>query len=223
MIIYALVEGPSEDALFTEWIPRLLKDHTVQIYPHQGKGKLPKNLSKKPDPRLRGLLDQLPAKLAAFEKSSSRDEEAVLIVVDADDEDPEELAAEISAVAKKVAPNVQVVVNVAVEETEAFYLGDLRAIESAYPDADMKTARKYVPDSICGTWELFGQIIGDDGGNKVDWAETMGPRLTTNGAHSRSPSFKALCSALRSLSPKPAPKKKRRRFRHTARTMKKQR
>ena len=219
MIIYALVEGPSEDTLLTAWIPRLLKDHTVQVYPHQGKGKLPSNLSKKPDPRLRGLLDQLPAKLAAFEKSSSRNE-AVLIVVDADDDDPEELATAISDVAQKVAPNVQVVVNIAVEETEAFYLGDLRALKSAYPDADMKTARKYVPDSICGTWELFGKIIGDDGGNKVDWAEAMGPRLTTSSAQSRSPSFKALCTTLRSLSPKPAPKKKRRRFRHTARTMK---
>jgi hypothetical protein len=223
MIIHALVEGPSEDALFLSWMPRLLKGHTVQIHPHQGKGKLPSNLSKKPDPKLRGLLDQLPAKLAAFEKSSNRDEEAVLIVVDADNDDPEKLAVKLSAVAKQVAPNVQVVVNIAVEETEAFYLGDLRALGIAYPDADMETAREYVPDSICGTWELFGRIIGDDGGNKVDWAEAMGPRLTTNGARSRSPSFKALCTALSNLVPKSAPKKKRRRFRHTARTMKKQR
>jgi Domain of unknown function (DUF4276) len=205
MIIHALVEGPSEDALLVSWLPRLMKGHTIRVYPHQGKGKLPTNSSKKPDLRQRGLLDQLPAKLAAFESSGNHEEDVVLVLVDADDDDYEELIEKISSVAQKVAPNVRVLVKVAVEETEAFYLGDLRALGLAYPNADMKKARKYSPDSICGTWELFGQIIGDDGGNKVAWAEAMGPRLTVVASKSRSPSFQ----------------EKRRRFRHVARTMKK--
>ncbi|HYI03062.1 DUF4276 family protein [Hyalangium sp.] len=223
MIIHALVEGPSERALFSSWMPRVLSGHTVRVYPHQGKGRLPTKLTKKPDPKHRGLLDQLPAKLAAFQASSDHNDEAVLIVVDADADDWVELISEISSVAKKLAPNLRVLVKVAVEETEAFYLGDLRALERAYPDANMKAARDYTPDSICGTWEIFGRIIGDDGGNKVAWAEAMGPRLTTNAAKSRSPSFKDLCSALSKLAPKPAPKKKRRRFRHIPKSMKKRR
>ena len=40
--------------------------------------------------------------------------------------------------------------------------------------ARMKQARAYEPDSICGTWERFGKIIDDPGGNKVAWAEAMG-------------------------------------------------
>jgi hypothetical protein len=224
MIIHALVEGPSENALFKLWMPRVLRDrgHTVRVYPHQGKGDLPVNLTKKPDPRHRGLLDQLPAKLKAFRASCNPDE-AVLIVVDADDDDKTELVRKISSVVEKVAPGLQVLVTVAVEETEAFYLGDLRALLRAYPGADMKRARAYTPDSICGTWELFGSIIGDDGGNKVVWAEAMGPHLTISAAKSRSPSFKELCSVLRKLAPKLTPQKKRRRFRHIPKSMKKQR
>jgi hypothetical protein len=64
---------------------------------------------------------------------------------------------------------------------------------------DRKRASQYVPDSICGTWELFGRVIGDGGGNKVDWAKTMAKVVTTRPEENRSPSFKKLCTGLKKL------------------------
>lgn len=44
---------------------------------------------------------------------------------------------------------------IAIEEMEAWLLGDEKAIEEAYPQAKMPLLRKYVHDSIVGTWEIF--------------------------------------------------------------------
>ena len=215
MTIHVLVEGPSERAFLERWSPRALRDQAVKVHPHQGKGQLPADPSAKPDPKHRGLLDQLPAKLRAFASTSGAESLRVVVLVDADDEDPESLAEAISTVAESVSPNLEVLVRLAIEETEAFYLGDLAALEKAYPDADMKRARKYQPDSVVGTWELFGAIVNDGGGNKVAWAESMGSLVTTQAARSRSPSFKAFVTGLRSFAPSETPAPRTRRYRHT--------
>ncbi len=92
-----------------------------------------------------------------------------------------------------------VIFRFAVEELEAFYLADLRALRLAFPEFDQKEAKRYRPDSICKTWELFGRIVGDGGGNKVAWARAICPVLTVDPGKSRSPSFKQLCSGLEEL------------------------
>ncbi len=201
MTIHMLVEGPSERALLERWSRRLLSGANVRIHPHQGKGSLPDDLSGPPLAGRRGLLDQLPATLRAYSSTLDPQEDGVVVLLDADDDDPSALEASILAAAESVAPGLRVVVRVAVEETEAFYLGDLHGLERAYPEADMEKARAYQPDSICGTWELFGEIVGDGGGNKVAWATAMAPALTTVAARSRSPSFKRLLAALKVLFP----------------------
>jgi hypothetical protein len=87
----------------------------------------------------------------------------------------------------------------AIEETEAFYLGDPIAIRQAFPQAKLQKMRSYVQDSVCGTWEVFREVIGADGDDKVDWAEKMAPHLGTvwRGSKSnRSASFQQFCKAL---------------------------
>ena len=214
MTIHVLVEGPSERVLLERWATRLMRDAEVRVHPHQGKGTLPAKVGMRPDPSRRGLLDQLPAKLRGFSSSLKPLTDAVMVLVDADDDDPADLARSIEAVAKKVAPNLSVVVRLAVEETEAFYLGDLNALARTFPEADLRAARRYQADSICGTWELFGRIVGDGGGNKVAWAEAMGPALTVRPAKSRSPSFRGLISGLLSLVSPAARRTKVRAYRH---------
>jgi hypothetical protein len=216
MTIHVLVEGPSEREFFDGWGARLALKQKIRVHPHQGKGSIPRDPLKLPDNRLRGLLDQLPAKLRGFAASLDSEADCVLVVVDADNDDPAELAGDIIGLAKKCAPRLQVKVTVAVEEMEAFYLGDLRALKLAYPHADMVLAREYVPDSVCGTWELFGRVIGDDSGDKVGWAESMSKRMATNDGINRSPSFGGLLREVRALDIVPAPQKKRRRYIHIA-------
>ena len=195
MTLHVMVEGPSEDAFLTPWLDRLVNGVELKIHRHQGKGALPQDVHAPPDRQRRGLLDQLPAKLRGFATSRNKPK-AVVVLVDADNENPAGLACTIEAIARDVAPRLRVLVRVAVEETEAFYLGDLRALARAFPDADMEKARAYTPDSICGTWELFGEIVGDDGCNKVAWAEAMGPRVTVRPSESRSPSLRGLIAGI---------------------------
>lgn len=163
MIVHALVEGPSEKAFLEPWAKRLLKGHELRAYPHQGKGKLQPGRAER---TARGLLDQLPAKLAAFGRSLQRDQERVLVLVDADNDDVAELKRQLDALEAALDPAPVVVFRFAIEEMEAFYLADLKALAAAFPDFDRALAQSYVPDSICGTWELFGRVVGDGGGNK---------------------------------------------------------
>ncbi|MBN2191665.1 MAG: DUF4276 family protein [Polyangiaceae bacterium] len=206
MIIHALVEGASEKAFLEPWAKRLLKGHDLRAYPHQGKGKLQPGPARRDQ---RGLLDQLPAKLAAFGKSRQRDGERVLVLVDADGDDVANLERELEVLKARLDPAPVVIFRFAVEELEAFYLADQKALAAAFPDFDRKLARSYTPDSICGTRELFGRVVRDGGGNKVAWAQAMASKVTIKAAESRSPSFKKLCNGLQELvaSPTEAPPK----------------
>ena len=219
MKIHILVEGPSERAFLEPWIRRLRLECAVRIHPHEGKGALPDDPTLPPDPANRSLLHQLPAKLRAFEGALSA-EESVVVLVDADDDDCVALTAALDSIAREYAPTSRVLVRIAIEEIEAFYLGDLKALEKAFPHADMELARSHIPDSICGTWELFGRVIDDDGARKTDWAHSMGSVMTTTPARNRSPSFGALCRALKRLATptRVTPAQKEKRFRHRART-----
>jgi hypothetical protein len=196
--VFVLVEGPSEKVLLERWAPRAFPGHQFFLRPHQGKGELPRR--REVDPKRRGLLDQLPATLRAYAKTCTANE-AVLVLVDADDNDCVTLKRQLLELAQNECPNLRVVFRIAVEETEAFYFGDLKAIKAAFPDADMERARSFVPDSLPtnGTAEEFATVVGDDTLRKVDWAERMSTKLTTSPAASRSPSFKALHAGIKKL------------------------
>lgn len=206
MILHFFVEGPSERAFVEAWASRFARGHVIRVHPHQGKGQLPRDLSARPNPLRRGMLDQLPAKLRAFSASPPSQAEGFLVLVDADDDDCVELKAKLDNAASHCAPDLQVVNRIAIEELEAFYLGDLRAIRSAFPQANTALLRRHVPDSVVegGTWELFARVIDDDSRDKVAWAEAMGRRLTVRPAQSRSPSFQALCRGIQRLVGRPS-------------------
>lgn len=199
MTIHLMVEGASEKWFFEGWAPRLKSPQEIRVHPHQGKGSFPANLNAPPDTKRRGLLDQLPAKLRGFAQTLNPRTDGVIVLVDSDDDNPITLASRIQGVAKAYCPTITVEICIATEETEAFYLCDRAALTRAYPNHDTDLVDGYVPDSICGTWELFGEVIQDDSGNKVAWAEVMGKQLTTNAAQSRSPSFRKLRASLARL------------------------
>src|SRR5262245_12128866 len=159
MKIFVLVEGPSDQILLDAWAPRAFPGHQFELRPHQGKGTLPAR-NVRADPRRRGLLDLLPATLRAYSQTFA-DDEAVLVLVDADDEDCVALRAPLIACAQTV-PQLKVVLRIAVEETETFYFGDLKALARAYPKADLGVARAFEPDSrpSNGTAEAFAEVVG---------------------------------------------------------------
>lgn len=96
----------------------------------------------------------------------------------------------------------------AIEEGEAWFLGDFPAIRKAYPSAKETVLETYVNDTVCGTWELLadaifpggrraltGQGYQRIGKEKTIWAEAITPFMDPD--QNRSPSFsrfrKALC------------------------------
>jgi hypothetical protein len=186
--IFVLVEGPSETALLEALLPRLLPGHAFRVIEHQGKGKL----RKKAKPLQRGLLDQLQPKLRAYGRSLNPETDRVLVLVDADEEDCAVLKGRLTRALARINPRPTVLFRIAIEETEAFYLGDPVAIRAAFPSANLTRLSAYRQDSVCGTWELFREVIGAENEDKVVWAENMGPHLSldrTGRRANRSPSF----------------------------------
>jgi hypothetical protein len=207
MRIHFLVEGPSEKVFLEHWLPRFLPpQHSFKIIPHRGKGKIPGDPSKKPDPKRQGLLDQLPAKLRAYGKELRPAADRILILVDLDRDDCQVLKQRMVDILDYCAPPPTVLFRIAIEETEAFYLGDKPAIRRAFPKCKLSKMDSYVQDSICNTWELFREVIGETGEDKVEWAKLIAPHLTTKwiGVQKNlSDSFGQLCQGILRLAGEP--------------------
>ena len=201
MKLHVLVEGPSEEAWLRPWLRRFLPPHTCHIIPHQGKGKLARNFAVPVDEKQRGLLDQLPAKLRVYGRALNSSTDRVVVLVDADAQDCVDLKKRITDCVAACVPPPIVLVRIAVEESEAFFLGDTAAMKAAF--GKLKTAKlnTYQQDSVCGTWEIFRDVIGVSVGSedKVGWAETIAPHLSLDPKKNKSPSFRILCSGLKVL------------------------
>jgi hypothetical protein len=207
MRLHVLVEGDSEEALLRGWLPRFLPHgHSFVVIRHRGKGKLSRDPLKVPDIRREGLLDQLPAKLRAYGKGLDPATDRVLVLVDADDDPCTDLKRRLLEALASCDPRPAVLFRLAIEETEAFYLGDPAAIRKAFPQAKMQRMKLYAQDSVCGTWELFQRVVDDPVEDKVEWAERMASHLGTDwqGKNAnRSPSFRQLCQGLLRLAGEP--------------------
>lgn len=206
MRLHVLVEGPSEAAFLRGWFPRFLPHHSLSVIQHRGKGRLPGEPSSRPDPKREGLLDQLPAKLRAYGRVLNPATDRILVFLDLDDDDCGELKERLLRALDACDPRPVVLFRIAIEETEAFYLGDPRAIKRAFPQARLQKLKSYVQDSICGTWEVFREVVGAQSEDKVRWAERMAPHLGTDwrgrGANP-SPSFQQFCKGLLKLAGEP--------------------
>lgn len=193
MRLHVLVEGAADAAFVNAWCARCVPQHDVKVHPHQGKGHLPTNPEQQPGPRRRELLHQLPAKLRAYGKTLDPATERVVVLVDADDQDCADLKRRLASVLKSCDPAPVVAFCIAIEETEAFFLGDPQALRRAYPRADLAKLDDYQQDSVCGTAELLQTVIGDTFEDKRAWAERITPHLSNQPRgrprSNRSPSF----------------------------------
>ncbi len=209
MRIDALVEDKSGSVLIYHVLKAILKevnlDCPLGVYPHRGIGHLPSaaELLTPPKPNEMGLLSQLPAKLRAYNKVyGNRPGELLLILVmDADNREPGALFEHLQQVILRSSPAVATVVGVAIEELEAWLLGDPEALLKAYPEADRERLAAYQQDSVCGTWECLAEVLLGDracdlvelgypavGRYKFRWAAAIAPGMQP--AANQSPSFK---------------------------------
>lgn len=148
------------------------------------------------------LLNDLATYLRGFNKSLQYIPAVIIVVLDNDTRNTEEFAAELNRVAQQNMITVDHVFCIAVEEVEAWLLGDEDAILAAYPLAKVQQLHAYVQDSICGTWEVLADAVYPGGvsklkkecstyieiGNcKIEWAQKIGSHM--NLEHNNSPSF----------------------------------
>jgi Domain of unknown function (DUF4276) len=215
MHLEILVEDQSGKMFLDIALQRMVTgDHTFQVHPYKGIGRIPKNLNKGSDASKRILLDQLPRLLrgygTAFSKYPGDYQAAVIVVCDLDDKDLAAFCAELIAILNACAPRPNAVFCLAIEEGEAWLLGDIAAIKKAYPNARERILREYVNDSICGTWERLADAVFPGGAQalsrlgwqaigaeKSRWALVITPHMDFKS--NKSPSFCRFCNKVRAL------------------------
>jgi hypothetical protein len=202
-----LVEDQSGKAAVEILLAKILDadKHTVAIYPYKGLGELPKGIKPKSGADKRILLDQLPKLLRGFGNVHSAygdDYKAVLFVIcDLDRHDKSAFMADLQKALNECSPQPNARFSLAIEEIEAWYLGDMPAILSVYPHAQQDVLKRYKNDEICGTWELLANAVFKGGASALSqlgwsaigkekslWAKTICPKM--NPEENKSPSFK---------------------------------
>lgn len=200
--IEVLTEGASDVPVLREMLTRhfgLVKDVHFRIHPHQGRGRLPNNPLATPDPKHRGLLDQLPAKLRglAWLPPSA----LVLVLVDADDDDGPQLLRQFETMLAKLPQRPgKVLFCLAVEETESWFLAEPAAVNAGFPHVKLRKILGIAPDAVVGAWERLAEALGEDvrrvtGARKLAWAQAIAPHLNFDGTPS--PSLRALVGGTR--------------------------
>jgi hypothetical protein len=200
-----LVEDQSGKKALDVIVPKIIgDDHTFKVHPYKGIGRIPKTLGVNEDANKRILLDQLPRLLRGygntFVKYPVDYPAAVIVVCDLDDKCLKAFRQELFNILNACNPKPETRFCIAIEEGEAWFLGDLPAVKTAYPKAADAVLNAYVNDSICGTWERLADAVYSRGATalsakgwqavgaeKAHWAEKISPHMdVTNNA---SPSF----------------------------------
>ena len=202
MHLEVLVEDSSGAKLIEMLLPQLIGRHghpnTWRTHNYKGIGRLPIGLTAKLDPAKRALLNGLPHILSGYGRTPGVD--AVLVILDNDRRDCRSFLAELKNVVNQCQPAPNTMFRLAIEEIEAWLLGDRSALLAAYPRAKRDVLDRYDQDSRCGTWEVLADAVYPGGARSIkkagwplpgnikhEWAEKIGPRMDIT--RNRSPSF----------------------------------
>jgi hypothetical protein len=162
MHIEFLVEEQSAEVMLREVVPRILPDVTFKTHPYQGK---------------QDLLRKLPSRLRSYRRWMPQDWR-IVVLLDADiPERCRELKARVEAMAYEAGfatpamtntpGEAEVLVRLAVEELEAWFFGDIAALQTAYPRIPPflnRKARFRNPDEIRGgTCEALERVLQQAG------------------------------------------------------------
>ena len=197
-----LVEDQSGKKALDILIPKIIgNQHKFKVRPYQGIGHIPKNLTNPTNANTNLLLNQLPMQLRAYGKRYANDSTKVVIVVcDLDNNCLKTFRQELFTVLNACTPRPETRFCIAIEEGEAWLLGDIPAIKAAYPKTKDNILNGYQNDSICGTWELLADAVFRGGlsslkkrgwqrvgREKSAWAQKITPYMNVD--KNASPSF----------------------------------
>ena len=165
MHIEVLVEDSSGAMLIETVLPRVIgrhgEPHTWRVHAYKGIGHIPRTLGRQADPAKRALLDQLPKLLRGYGRTPGID--LLLIALDSDERDCRAFLADLQELLRTCQPAPRTLIRLAIEEMEAWLLGDRNALLAAYPKAKKDVLARYRQDAICGTWELLANATWPGG------------------------------------------------------------
>lgn len=204
-----LVEGQAELTALSILMPKILGEyenpHTWKIHKHRGIGRIPDDPMQAPNPKDTTLLHLLPAKLRAYSKAPRADR-AIIVLLDLDDKDFKLFSQELRSLLTLCDGEFEANFEFAIEELEAWYLGDRNALVTFNPDIRLSVLQDYVQDSICGTWEVLAKA--DDPSvltqrkrarhsldKKKEWSKAIPPHMDVDS--NNSPSFNNFLNCLR--------------------------
>jgi hypothetical protein len=196
-----LVEDQSGKRALDILVPKIIgDDHTFKVRAYKGIGHIPRSLGNSGEAHNRILLDQLPRLLRGYGRSFANYPAAVILVCDLDDKCLKTFRQELLNILNACDPKPETRFCISIEEGEAWFLGDISAVKSAYPNAKDSILNAYVNDSICGTWELLADAVYSGGSIKLSgkgwhavgaeksqWADKITPYMDVN--NNASPSF----------------------------------
>lgn len=181
--------------------------HSWKIFSFQGLGHIPKNMHAAPNPHRRLLLEHMPALLRAYGRSLP-DSALVIVVVDLDNRDCMVFKKDLLNILTTCNPRPNTIFRIAIEESEAWLLGDRKAVEAAYPKAKVSALDSYIQDSICGTWEILADAVHTGGSAglkklgypeigkaKCKWAQEIAQHMNVD--NNRSVSFQVFRDGVR--------------------------
>ena len=180
------------------------RKHTYRVISYRGIGRIPKNLKSRTEARNRILLDRLPELLKGYgntyASNPAKCSTVLIVVCDLDDKCLKTFRQKLLDLLNACNSEIETRFCMAVEEGEAWFLGDIRAIKAAYPKAKDNVLNDYKNDSICGTWELLADAVFSGGSRalknrgwqaagkeKFIWAQEITPHMNIN--QNASPSF----------------------------------
>jgi hypothetical protein len=191
MHIEFLVEEPSMEMALKSIVPKIIDtQHTFQFHNFQDKKKLLKRLPK----RMQAYANFLPS------------DWRIVIVVDRDNDDCKKLKQKLCMASRVVIKRKGNVVlhRIAIEELEAWFLGDIPAIRVEFPKvpANLEKNKKFRdPDAIKGgTWETLDKLLKDYGYQglfKTQFAQRIAPNM--NVENNRSKSFQVFRDGVRTI------------------------
>ena len=182
-----LVEERSMAEVLKVLLPRILPaswvlDENYFIRPHEGKSDLKRSI---------------PKKLKGFAQHKEQTT-GFIIIQDQDSNDCRQLKQELVALCKaNQAPNIKFLVRIVCHELEAWYLGDMKAIQAVFPRFNparhLKKSLFRLPDTCQNPKTRLKDIVGDY--QQIATAQMIAPYIDIE--HNRSESFRQFVNSSR--------------------------